>query len=278
MALRMQFGLPHPSIIGIPWCVCTHPIDPMDIHFLCYVHGNKRIGTHDAICDTFIVIARDVGFHVWQEQLHVLPSSTFNSFRQWVDIVFTKDGVCTLAKVVIANPTWANLFFRFCTIQGFVTINVVQAKEKSYCNWHPIDQILPLAIEVFGYLHKHVNVRLHNCANAIWSLKRPMGLHFPTLVIFLCQKISFTLQRMQASSIFSWIIIVGLTTFWLPPLQDTPSITTNNLLHVVDFWHGQIWLTYCRQLVLDMERFWHLFWGNLTSCNYSFFLLVCTFF
>jgi hypothetical protein len=43
----------------------------------------------------------------------------------------------------------------------------------NYCNQHPIDQTLPLAIEVFGCSHKHVDVFLHNRVNAIWSLKRP---------------------------------------------------------------------------------------------------------
>ncbi len=43
----------------------------MGIHFLHCVHGNERIGTHDAIRDTFVAIVRDVGFHVGQEQLHV---------------------------------------------------------------------------------------------------------------------------------------------------------------------------------------------------------------
>jgi hypothetical protein len=28
----------------------------MGIHFLCYAQGNKRIGTHDAIHDTFATI------------------------------------------------------------------------------------------------------------------------------------------------------------------------------------------------------------------------------
>jgi len=51
----MCFGLP--SITGIPRCVCTHPIDPMGIHFLCCAHGNKKIGTHDVICNTFVTIA-----------------------------------------------------------------------------------------------------------------------------------------------------------------------------------------------------------------------------
>jgi hypothetical protein len=37
--------------------VCTHPVNLMGIHFLCYVHGNEHIGTHDAIHDTFVTIA-----------------------------------------------------------------------------------------------------------------------------------------------------------------------------------------------------------------------------
>jgi hypothetical protein len=58
--LRMWFGLPHPSIASIFRCVCTHPINPMGIHFLCCAHGNECIGTHGAICDTFVAIAWDV--------------------------------------------------------------------------------------------------------------------------------------------------------------------------------------------------------------------------
>jgi hypothetical protein len=51
----------------------------MGIHFLCYVHGNECIKTHDAIRDTFATIAQDASFHVGQKQFHVLPSTTFNS-------------------------------------------------------------------------------------------------------------------------------------------------------------------------------------------------------
>jgi hypothetical protein len=35
--------------------------------------------------------------------------------------------------------------------------------------------IPPLTMEVFGCLHKHVDVFLHKCANAIWSLKGQEG-------------------------------------------------------------------------------------------------------
>jgi hypothetical protein len=75
-----------------------------------------------------------------------------------------------------------------------------------------------LKIEVFSCLHKHVDVFLHDYANAIWSLKGIESFHLSTLVNFLCQKISITLQRMQLSSILSWVLAVGLATSSLPPL------------------------------------------------------------
>jgi hypothetical protein len=75
----------------------------MGIHLLCCVHGNERIGTHDAIHDTFATIARNVGFHMGQKQLLTLPSTTFNSSRRQINIVLTKDGIFTLVDIVIAN-------------------------------------------------------------------------------------------------------------------------------------------------------------------------------
>jgi hypothetical protein len=42
-----------------PRCVCTHPIDLMNIYLLFCVHGNKHMGTYDAINDTFVIIVRD---------------------------------------------------------------------------------------------------------------------------------------------------------------------------------------------------------------------------
>jgi hypothetical protein len=46
-----------------------------------------------------------------------------------------------------------------------------QAKKRSYHNQHPTNQFPSLTIDVFGCLHKHADVFLHYCANAIWSLK-----------------------------------------------------------------------------------------------------------
>jgi hypothetical protein len=42
---------------------------------------------------------------------------------------------------------------------------------------------------------------------------------------------------MQMSSILSQAITTGLVISWLPPLQDTPPITTADLLQAVDLWH-----------------------------------------
>ncbi len=122
-------GLPHPSIVSIPRCV--HPINLMGIHLLLCAHGNEHIRTHDAICDTFAAITQDVSFHMGREQLHALPSTTFNSFCWRVDIVFTKDDIRTLADVVIVDPSHMDLFSQSCATQRFVTLHPNQAKEMS---------------------------------------------------------------------------------------------------------------------------------------------------
>jgi hypothetical protein len=55
-------GLSNPSIVSFFWCVCTHPIDPMGIHFLRYVHGNEHMRIHDAIYDIFATITLMLAF------------------------------------------------------------------------------------------------------------------------------------------------------------------------------------------------------------------------
>ncbi len=129
ITLQIWLGLARPSVVCHLWCVCTHPIDSIDIHFLHCVHGNEHTGTHDVVYDTFAVIVHDVCFHVGWEQLHALPSNTFNSFHRRIDIVFTKDGSCTLVNIIIANPTRADLLRRSCATQGFVTFDAIQAKK-----------------------------------------------------------------------------------------------------------------------------------------------------
>jgi hypothetical protein len=67
------------------------------------------------------------------------------------------------------------------------------------------------------------------------ELEKVKGFHLSTLVFFFRQKVLITLQRMQVSSILSRTVAIGLATSKLPPLQDTPPITTVNLLQAIGF-------------------------------------------
>jgi hypothetical protein len=96
-----------------------------------------------------------------------------------------KNGIHTLVNIVITDSTRTILFPRSYATQGFIVSNLTQAKERNYRNQHPTDQFLPLTIEIFGCLHKQIDVFLHDCVNAIWSLKRPKSLPLFVLVTFL---------------------------------------------------------------------------------------------
>jgi hypothetical protein len=93
-----------------------------------------------------------------------------------------------------------DLLLQSCATQGFVTLDANQAKEKNYRNRHPTNQFLPLTIEIFGCLHKHADVFLHDCANAICNLKGTKGHHLSTLVTFLCKKVSIIFKRCKCLS------------------------------------------------------------------------------
>ncbi len=90
--------------------MCTHPIDPIGIHLLHYVRGKERTRTHDAIHDIFASIVWDASFHMGWKQLHVLPLVTLNFYCWQVEIMFTKNGIYTLADVVIVDPTHVDYF------------------------------------------------------------------------------------------------------------------------------------------------------------------------
>jgi hypothetical protein len=115
----------------------------MDIHLLCYIHGNKCVRTHDAIHNTFVAIAQDVDFHVGQKQLYVFPSTMFNSFHQRINIVLTKNGIRIIIDNTIVNSTQMELLPQSCATTGFATFDVTQAKERKYYDRHPTNQFIP---------------------------------------------------------------------------------------------------------------------------------------
>jgi hypothetical protein len=196
--------------------------------------------THDVIRNIFASIVQDVGYHVGWKQLHVLSSTMFNSFCPQVDIVLTIDDIHTVANVVIVDPTHVDFTSLILHNSKICYLNAIQAKERSYRKWHPIDHLFPLIIEVFKCLHKQVDVFLRDCDTTIWSLKGLKGPPLYVLITFLHKKISIMLQKMQTSFILSWVVMIGLVTHKLLLLEDTPNcqgwpITSCQLLKWRDF-------------------------------------------
>jgi hypothetical protein len=69
---------------------------------------------------------------------------------------------------------------------------VTQAREGLYHDWRSINAFLPLAIEVFGYLHQQANDFFHRYANKVWSTKCISSLPLIVLHAFYKQKMLVT--------------------------------------------------------------------------------------
>jgi hypothetical protein len=202
----------------------------MGIHFLCYFHGNEHTWTHDAISQHLCCHC----VKCWLPcRMKTTTCTSFNhiqllSLMNW-HCVHQIQHLC-LSRHCHCLPNASGFTSPIFATQRFVTFDAVQAKEKSYRDQHPIDQFLPLIVEVFGCLHKQAYVFLHDRANAIWGLKRLKGPPIFVLVTFLCQIFFITLQIMQASPILNQVVAIGLAISQLPPLEDTPPITMAHLL------------------------------------------------
>jgi hypothetical protein len=75
---------------------------------------------------------------VFPRGMRTIVCASFDHIQQ-VNIVLTKDGICTLANIIIINPMRTDLLPQSCAIQGFVASNAAQVKERSYRNRHPTD-------------------------------------------------------------------------------------------------------------------------------------------
>ncbi len=72
----------------------------MGIHLLEGSCG-RECTSHDVVQNTFASIAKNVGFHIFHEQMHVLLMfSPLLQSSQQVDIVLSTNGVCTMVDVV----------------------------------------------------------------------------------------------------------------------------------------------------------------------------------
>jgi hypothetical protein len=100
-----------------------------NVHLLNYAHNNEHTGTHDAIRNIFTTFT-PCG-------MKTITRTSFNHIpllSSQVNIVFTKDGICTLIEVVIADWTRMELFCQSYRTQRFVVSKVAQTKGKNYHN------------------------------------------------------------------------------------------------------------------------------------------------
>lgn len=109
LMLFIRLGPPHLTIHGMGHCIYGWLIDSMKVHFIMVLQGRMHCNPqhHSGL---FASITKYVGFHVLHEQTHVFPLFSFYSLKQQVDIMFTTNGVHTLANIIIINPTQANQF------------------------------------------------------------------------------------------------------------------------------------------------------------------------
>jgi hypothetical protein len=87
-----------------PHCLCTQSIDPLKIHPLPHVHGNKCIIiTHNVICDAFCIYSKmKFGFNVCSFFFHILyihMSWWQHLFQRWVH-TFTNVAISNLPHVI----------------------------------------------------------------------------------------------------------------------------------------------------------------------------------
>jgi hypothetical protein len=68
---------------------------------------------------------------VGQKQLYAFPSITFNSSHWRVNIVLSKDGIRTLANVIIVDPTRANLFSYLTQLKDLLPPMQLKPRERA---------------------------------------------------------------------------------------------------------------------------------------------------
>ncbi len=166
---------------------------------------------HYAIWYVFASIAKESWYHVVWEQLHVFPSSIFHQSRCHVNNVFFKIEVWTFVNFVITNPTHGIFLAQVSSTQDFCKIK--SKTNKRMKSPRARDQFLPLAIGVFYCLHEEANDSLRGwannvCANTMWWMRDLEGPYSqsspPTL--------NKGFQKLQACTILSWTIVMGLIT------------------------------------------------------------------
>jgi hypothetical protein len=186
----------HSKLMNLPTLMSTSCNVPMIVNTWRYIHE---------LYVMFCIYSKG------NQLLHVFLS--FRS-RQGVDIVLSKHEVCTMASIIIANPTHVDLLLWAISTHHFSISKANQTTKKSCWEWHPRDKFFPLTNEILCCFHK----RKEQCLTPFFQQC--------FLITFLKQEISKTLQNMEVFRILSWTTIVVLATSQFPSLSDPSPLTT----------------------------------------------------
>ncbi len=225
-----QVEPPHLLTFGVIYCICGQPLNPRGTRFLCCSHGGGMdyIPWHGSKC--FCLHWKRHG--VSCDQTHVLSPASLQSSRELVDIMLLIDGICTLANVIIINPTQVDLVSQTTSFHRVVTKMVTQAKEGFYHNQHPINTFFSLTIEVFGCIHQQAYDFLHRCASMAWSPKGTNGLPLIILLAFYRWKMSIALQKVRIAFILRHIIIASEGSSRFTGLSSFSSLSSDLLVAI----------------------------------------------
>jgi Flp pilus assembly protein protease CpaA len=80
--------------------------------------------------------------------------------------------------------------------------------------------------------------------NNVWGMKGPKGPMLLVLTIYFWQRAPIALQKMQAYTIFNWVVIVGLTAQTIVLDFKRENVHTLDILFVVDRWKMFCYFSY----------------------------------
>jgi hypothetical protein len=115
------FGFLHLLISHLSWCQWGHTIDNLGTHLVWCPCRNEHIVAHDPLWDIVITIILESGTHVQKEVSHLFPYH----IQQRMDILITKNNLCTLMDVIIVDLTCTNMVQRTLTTTTHVVMMVV---------------------------------------------------------------------------------------------------------------------------------------------------------
>ncbi len=111
--------------------------------------------------------------------------------------VLTLDGICILVNVVITNLINADLVSQVAYLWWMTVMIIDQAKVVSYHNQHFEDDFILVVVEIFGYLHLHLDNFFHRCANITWLMKGSRDLFFQFYIHFIDKRCKWLFKKFK---------------------------------------------------------------------------------